>query len=355
MKPAWLKIVRRQAIRLGTLVRNRRARARARREGTAFGTELPYLRALLESPEDAVFVKDLRGRYVLVNDAATKDLGGSQEEVLGRTDFELLPAADAERLAAGDREILSSGKTRTFEEVLELRGPRRIFLSTKGPVRDPHGRVIGLFGVAHEITQREAARREELARERSRRIEAEATVQRLSQAFSSHALGIERGIDRMARLIDDLRSANLGEALAGNFSVQPWPVSALLAEVSRSVQTLCAERGLCFEVEAPEGEAEVLCDRSHILPVFSALVGRVMNSAPRGGVVVLVAAPEGDEMRFSVRETGTEKAPAARERAGRISDRIIAQTIVEALGGRVKMEDELGRGGAFSFTLPISR
>ena len=60
------------------------------------------LQAVIEAIPDAIFVKDLEGRYVLVNEAAARFLGKSLEEIVGRKDLELYPEETARRFIADD-------------------------------------------------------------------------------------------------------------------------------------------------------------------------------------------------------------------------------------------------------------
>jgi len=118
---------------------------------------LVHARAILDAvaahTPDAIFVKDLEGRYVLANAAAGHMLGLRSDEVLGRLDTELFTPADARLLRDEDAAVIASGETRTSEEPLTVRGEPVIFRTTKGPVRDATGRVVGLFGLSRVITE----------------------------------------------------------------------------------------------------------------------------------------------------------------------------------------------------------
>lgn len=124
----------------------------ARRAETARVRALELLEAFAESTEDAIFAKDLEGRYILFNRAAGLFVGKPAEAVLGRDDRGLFPPEQAEMLMDLDRRAIRENRTRTAEESLDTPRGTRIFLTTKGPLRDEHGRVIGTFGIARDIT-----------------------------------------------------------------------------------------------------------------------------------------------------------------------------------------------------------
>ncbi|MCG3202391.1 MAG: hypothetical protein NFCOHLIN_02273 [Gammaproteobacteria bacterium] len=110
-----------------------------------------------EGTPDAVYVKDTDGRYLLFNTGACHIVGRPRAEVLGRDDTALLQPEEARAVMAKDGHIMATGTTDTFEETVTLGGKARTFLTTKGPVRDAHGGIVGLFGIARDITERRRA------------------------------------------------------------------------------------------------------------------------------------------------------------------------------------------------------
>jgi PAS domain S-box-containing protein len=118
------------------------------------------LRTVIDSTSDAIFVKDLQGRYVLINSAGAEFIGKPATEILGKTDAELLPPPIARQNQENDLKILSTGETQTYEDTEEIGGDERTFHSTKSVYRDEQGKVLGVFGIARDITERKKARTE---------------------------------------------------------------------------------------------------------------------------------------------------------------------------------------------------
>ncbi|HET9308326.1 MAG TPA: PAS domain S-box protein [Candidatus Sulfotelmatobacter sp.] len=122
---------------------------------------LALLRGITEGTTDAVFVKDLDGRYMMINSAGAALIGRSVEEVLGKDDSELLSPDTGPAVMELDRRVVASGSTQTYEErAAGADGVSRLYLATKGPYRDAHGEVAGLLGICRDITARKRAEEE---------------------------------------------------------------------------------------------------------------------------------------------------------------------------------------------------
>jgi two-component system, cell cycle sensor histidine kinase and response regulator CckA len=111
------------------------------------------LNAVIEGASDAIFVKDMTGRYRLINSAGARFLGRSVEDVLGKDDSALFSSETAKRVMAHDRRVMASGGSLTSEEIGTAAGTTRTYLSTKSVQRDEQGRPIGLIGIARDITE----------------------------------------------------------------------------------------------------------------------------------------------------------------------------------------------------------
>ncbi len=117
---------------------------------------LRLLAAVADALPDAIFAKDLEGRYTLVNRAGGALLGRHAADALGRTDHELFPAAEAAVFEANDHAAVRQGHAVTFEECVDSAAGRRVYLSTKGPLEDGDGHVTGTYGISRDITERRA-------------------------------------------------------------------------------------------------------------------------------------------------------------------------------------------------------
>jgi PAS domain S-box-containing protein len=115
------------------------------------------LNAVAENTTDAIFLKDLEGRYLFANKAVSQIVGKPVEEILGNHDTALFAPGTAAAILGNDREVARSGRGVTFEETILSGGATRTFSTTKGSYQDTGGNLAGLFGISRDITERKQA------------------------------------------------------------------------------------------------------------------------------------------------------------------------------------------------------
>jgi PAS domain S-box-containing protein len=171
---------------------------------------LNLLDSIADSSTDAIFAKDLDGRYLLFNRETERVTGKTAMEALGRDDTALFPADQAEMLRANDRRVIAENQVNTYEETLTTAQGERTYLATKGPLRDEQGKVIGLFGVSRDISERHLAE-QDLQRERDRNQRYLDTVQTIMVALdgAGHITMINRkGCELLGYTEDELLGRN---------------------------------------------------------------------------------------------------------------------------------------------------
>lgn len=115
------------------------------------------LRALIDNLPDSVFVKDLQSRVVVDNIAHARMLGlADPAEAVGKTDADCLPAEQARKFLAAEHDLLQRGTEYDAEEtIVDARtGDVRWLRTTKVPLRDRDGAIIGLAGIHRDISER---------------------------------------------------------------------------------------------------------------------------------------------------------------------------------------------------------
>jgi PAS domain S-box-containing protein len=147
---------------------------------------LELLRTFTEAVPGVVYAKDREGRLLIGNRGTSELLGMPPERYVGRTDSEVLEdRAQAAVVMANDRRIMESGVAEQVEEEIALAdGSRAVWLSTKAPLRNGAGEVIGLIGSSVDITARRVAEEAlEASRAELRRLN-ETLEQRVAAAMA---------------------------------------------------------------------------------------------------------------------------------------------------------------------------
>ncbi len=112
------------------------------------------LQTVLQTVPESIFMKDLQGRYVFCNSMVEQVFGRSQQEIVGHTDFELVSHELAELFRENDRLAMASDTPRMNEEIVVFSsdGHEELLQTIKTAVRDNNNNVIGVLGVARDIT-----------------------------------------------------------------------------------------------------------------------------------------------------------------------------------------------------------
>jgi signal transduction histidine kinase len=176
---------------------------------------------------------------------------------------------------------------------------------------------------------------------------------------------LRRAADGMNRLIQDLLEVARIESGQG-LTIEPGRrnVALLLADACELFQQPAEEKGLRLECSSPPEDLAIHADRDRLLQVMSNLIGNALKFTDEGGITVR-AERMGEDVRVSVSDTGPgipegdrvhlfERFWQARQsrRGGAGLGLAITKGIIEAHGGRIWVESEVGRGTTFFFTLP---
>jgi len=115
------------------------------------------LQQIADNASLAVYAKDFDGRLLFVNREFERIVGRPVDAIVGCLDTEVFPAATAEGFRRNDRRVLEELRTLEFEELVEVGGEKRVYLSQKFPLLRPDGRAYAVCGVSTDITARKRA------------------------------------------------------------------------------------------------------------------------------------------------------------------------------------------------------
>jgi len=186
-------------------------------------------RALIENIPQKIFFKDNNSVYISCNSNFAEDLQIKPAEFSGHTDHDFYPRDLAEKYRADDKRVIESGNTERIEERYIEQGQERIVETFKAPFIDDSGKIVGVLGIFHDITeQREmereareheiaAARAQELSLSHQRLINAQESLRKdiasqLHGTVQSQLILLEHEI---AELEARARSKRMTKELAG--------------------------------------------------------------------------------------------------------------------------------------------
>ena len=352
------------------------------------------LNSLLLNVPDAIYFKDLRGRFIRANNAMAARLGlASPEEAVGKTVFELPDPSEALVLHKEDEAVLRSGEAQHYrlENRTRAGGDERWDLVTRLPLRDPAGRIVGLTVIFRDVTEQKRA--DEKIREAVRRRDEflamlshelrnplGAIVTATSMLKGDGALPVKSGklleiVDRqsqqMARLLDDLLEASRVTQDKIELKKRVLDLASVVRDAVDAARGLMESRGLHFTIEIEPGPLPVEGDPARLQQIQVNLLNNAAKYTPRGGHVLLRARREGDEAVIRVKDDGTGLSPDMLEsvfdlfvQSHRTLDRAagglgVGLTLVRSLvamhGGAVSAaSDGEGKGSEFVVRLPLS-
>lgn len=123
-------------------------------------SERQLMRALVDALPDNIFAKDNQSRFLVANQAVAKGMGSTPEGLLGKTDFEFYSEEMAQAFFEDEQELFRTGEPmlRHEEPYLDYGlGKIRWLLTSKIPLLDSNGKIVGLVGIGQDITERREA------------------------------------------------------------------------------------------------------------------------------------------------------------------------------------------------------
>jgi len=363
-------------------------RTRTLRRARSFA-ELPaaHVDAIARSARDAIVSVDERGRIVFLNRGAELMFGYAARDMMGEF-LSVLRATPLER--GSDMTSRSPNGEMPSINLQPVRGEWRRRNGTVFPGEASYSRVRVDGRVYMTLIVRDVSERPGRERARMLREDVLATVShdlRTPLATMSMTLARLRGsaqadgktrarllriaresLDWMQRMVQDLLDAasiEAGQLLIHATAKDPIIV---LVRAGALFEHLFADQDVAFSVDLPEVLPRVEVDEQRILQVLGNLLSNAAKFTPSGGRVILSARARAGEIVVGVRDTGPGipradvphlfdrfwSARRGEERHGTGLGLAIAKGIVEAHGGRIRVETAEGAGSQFSFTLPLA-
>jgi PAS domain S-box-containing protein len=355
-------------------------------------TQQAYLRNVIDTDPNLIFVKNYDGVFVLANKAVAAAYGTTPEEIVGKTDADYNSHPDeVARFLAMDRMVIDTGVEQySFEERLSSATGERWLHTVKRPIVSPETGERQVLGISADITERVENQRElvaarEAALESSRlKSEFLANMSHEIRTPMNGVIGmsdllLDSPLDteqqELARTIRDSADSLLtilndildfSKIEAGKMSVESLPVDLadLLERVAVSFALRAQEKGIEFGVEIDWSRRWTYAtDPVRLRQVLTNLVGNAVKFTERGRVTVRLGLGSIGRPRIEVEDTGVgipadrqdaifgafiqADGSTTRKHGGAGLGLAIARQLVGLLGGTIGLESQAGEGSCF--------
>ncbi len=361
------------------------------------------LKAVVDNAPFSIMLKDLDGRYLLVNTVLARRLGREASDLIGRDVRDLVDRRWGDEIAARDEEALKSGTAVWHEvEITERDGVRRTYLVNRFPVFGASGAVVALGGVSTDISERKRFEKElveaKLQAELGSRAKSEFlanmshelrtplnSVLGFSEIMMMELFGplgnpryieyaghIHEGAALLLRIISDILDLSRIEAGVVAMDEQPLDAADLVAAVTRLLSERAGWKKIAFSSAVEQELPPFPGDALRVKQILLNLAGNAIKFTPPHGKVTIAArrGPSG-ELLFEVSDTGVGMAPAdivtalqpfgqvagaqQRDQPGTGLGLPLARSLTELHGGTLEIASEIGRGTTVTVRFPLKR
>lgn len=352
--------------------------------------EKQRLDAMIEQSADGAMIIDSRWRITTFNKTMEHLTGWSRDEAIGRPCAEILGIHTPQGVNICLTDCPLQRRPLTENPVAEgritSRDGRETFIQSRyADQRGPGGTFLGAIANVRDITaqRREAELQNTFISVISHELKTPvsiikgyaSTLARPDATFSPETLRegltvIEEEADRLARQIQNLLDVSRVAAGEVRLDLCDFALSSLVADVVRGFAAQAAGH-FEFELRLPDEMPPIHGDYERLRQVLSNLISNALKYSPEGGTIRIGARSEADRAIAYVADQGIGIAPEEQEqifqRFYRVDNRLrrqtqgsglglyLARAIIEAHGGRIWVESQLGRGARFLFTLPLGR
>ena len=362
--------------------------------------KLICMSSLLSTTDERVYFKDLQSRFLFLSAGwiAACAPGRTAEELIGKTDFDVFSAQHASAAFEDEQQIIRTGEPLVAQVERETYAGRADawVSSTKMPLRDEHGQIIGTFGISRDVTAQITAEHAVAQQARELRAQNE-RLRELDElkdefiALISHELRtpltsiignvellkdecasglnpgqlvevIERNAQRLLRLIGDLLF--LSRIQAGRMAVE-LRIADLADIAAQAVEGMRreAQRKHIDLVLSAAAVPPFAVDPARIAQLLGNLISNAVKFTPAGGKVEVRLGTVEEQAVLTVTDTGRERiferffrTATATQQAiqGTGLGLTISKAIVEAHNGTITVDSDEGHGSTFTICLPLS-
>jgi PAS domain S-box-containing protein len=361
-------------------------------------TDQHLFKLLLNELPDAIYFKDNLGRFFLTNRLHIKKLGlNNVDEFIGKTDFDLFTEEHAQQAFNDEQHVIRSGETISKEEKeTHLDGSETWASTSKMPLRNEQGKIVGTFGISKDITQIKNA---EIQLRKAEKILQEANAAKdtffsilahdLKNPFNSligmsdllldefDDLSDDEKIQMLTRIHQTSESAyalleNLldwSRVQTGALSIytQNLELEPLVDEILELSHLHAYAKNISIIKSVP-GSTVVLADDNMLRTIIRNLVSNAIKFTRPGGEIKILAETEDGKVKITIEDNGVGMDDKTLKRLFKISEKIktygtadesgtglgliIVREFVEKNKGSITVSSTEGKGSKFVVLLP---
>ena len=358
------------------------------------------LQTLMDNLPDRIYFKDRQNRFLRNNRAHLQRFRlQDPAQALGKTDFDFFTEEHAREACKDEQEVIRTGKPLTKEEKETWPdGSVTWALSTKMPLPNHTGEIVGTFGISRDITDRKRA--EEAMRHAKEAAEEASRAKSQFLASMSHELRtplnsiigfanillknksgtlspaelnfldrIQANGNHLLGLINELLDLSKIEARKVDLQMSPVALDQLVRDTIAQEEGLVRDKPVELLADLPDIIAPILTDADKLKQIIINLIGNALKFTERGNVTVRVCTDPTDHypIRLDVSDTGIgipsdklgvifdafqqAEAGTARKYGGTGLGLTISQALCRLLGYHIEATSGVGRGSTFSVIL----
>ena len=362
------------------------------------------LNSIVNSTDSVILARTLDEKLILLNRAQSKLYKMPIETALGTTPYDIYPKDVAERIMSWDKKVFAEGKSFRYEENVPIDGTLHTYVTNKFPLRDSEGKIYGLGGVITDITERKQMETqleqytknlETIVEERTKQLQEKERLATIGEtagmvghdirnplqsiagdlylldsdiaslpenntkkSMQESVVSIQENLQYIDKIIEDLKnySRRLEPCIEKINVEKVIEETMLIVPIPSNLQVI---------LEVERGFPMIRADFAMLKRVLTNLVQNAVQAMPQGGKLAIRTYCRDNKEFISVEDTGVGIPddlkpklfhPMVTTKAkGQGLGLAVVKRLVEAQGGTVSFESEVGRGTEFIIELPTAK